>query len=190
DFCTRLGVLTNLCPHFHISLQSGSDEILRRMGRHYDTARYLESTNRLRETFPDCAITTDLIVGFPGESIAEFDKSLAFMHTCGFADVHIFPYSARDGTKAAEMPGQIPKTERARRAKAAKAIADELRQNARSAEIGKTVSVLFETEAEGTSRGHTPNYYPVAVRGTGLKNQIHPIYIRQISDEILMGDLQ
>jgi len=189
QFCDRLGGYQNLCPHFHLSLQSGSDEVLRQMGRRYDTRAYLESVTRLRKTFPDAAITTDLIVGFPGESQADFDKSLAFLQACALADVHVFPYSARAGTKAAELPDQIPKAERTRRAKRAAEVAEELKHTWLTVQVGKTVEVLFEVEEGGQSQGHTPNYCAVSVPGEGLKNQVRPVRILGTSGEMLFGDL-
>lgn len=112
DFCLRLSRFPNLCPQFHLSLQSGSDTVLVRMRRKYDTARYAQSVALLRESFPGCALTTDLIVGFPGETEAELEESLAFCRQCGFAAMHIFPYSRRPGTPADKMPGQLTKAEK------------------------------------------------------------------------------
>jgi len=187
DFCTRLRVLPNLCPHFHLSLQSGCDGTLQRMGRRYDTARYLQSIRLLRQNFEHCGITTDLIVGFPGESEADFQESVAFLKTCDFSAVHIFPYSARKGTKAAQMPGQIEKTEKARRAKLAGQTAKELQAAWLAAQVGRTCPVLFESERDGWSLGHTPNYCPVSVLGTGLQNQVKPVVIHGVLGEKLEG---
>jgi len=159
------------------------------MGRHYDTAQYLESVTRLRAAFPDCAITTDLIVGFPGESAADFEKSLEFMRKCGFSAIHVFPYSQRKGTKAAEMEGQIPKAERTRRAKLAREEAGKLQQAFRQAQLGKTVSVLFESEEDGKASGHTKNYCAVQVQGENLQNQEHLVRLYDRSGEILLGEL-
>ena len=107
DFCRTLAGLPNLCPQFHLSMQSGCDTVLQRMRRKYDTRRYYESVCQLRKFFPNCAITTDMIVAFPGETEAEFEESLAFIQKCAFADMHIFPYSRRPGTPADEqiLPG-------------------------------------------------------------------------------------
>ena len=107
DFCRRAARLPNLCPHFHLSMQSGCDDTLRRMNRKYDTARFYESVSLLRQYFDRPAITTDLITGFPGETEEEFAQTLAFIERCGFAAMHIFPYSVRPGTKAAAMPNQV-----------------------------------------------------------------------------------
>jgi len=188
DFCDRLKGYKNLCPHFHLSLQSGSDETLRRMGRRYNTEWYFESLGRLRAAFPDVAITTDLIVGFPGEWEADFDKSLAFLQKCAFSDVHVFPYSQRAGTKAAELPDQIEKAERHRRAKLAGAVVKELRLAWLKGQIGKTMPVLFEREENGFAEGYTPNYCTVSVPEEGLQNQIWPVVIQSVSGKGLRGE--
>ncbi|MCL2827173.1 MAG: tRNA (N(6)-L-threonylcarbamoyladenosine(37)-C(2))-methylthiotransferase MtaB [Oscillospiraceae bacterium] len=189
DFCDRLRVLPNLCPHFHLSLQSGCDVTLHRMGRRYDTARYLQSISWLRQSFEHCGITTDLIVGFPGESEADFQESVAFLKTCAFSAVHIFPYSAKKGTKAAEMPGQIEKAEKTRRAKRVGQVAKELRDIWLASQVGSAPPVLFESEETGRSLGHTPNYCTVSVPGTGLKNQIKPVAIHSVLGENLEGTI-
>ena len=188
DFCTRLSIYPNLCPHFHLSLQSGCDDTLKRMGRHYNTARYFESVTHLRKAFSDCAITTDLILGFPGESQADFEASLAFMQKCRFSAVHVFPYSERKGTKAAEMDGQIPKAERTKRAKQARTTAEKLRQDFLRSQVGKTVSVLFESEEKDICLGHTPNYCTVRVEGSGLQNNVRDVWTYDVSGETLLGN--
>ena len=189
EFVSRLGHFPNLCPHFHLSLQSGSDTVLARMGRRYDRARYAESLALLREHFPNAAITTDLIVGFPGESLGEYEESLAFVEACGFSAVHVFPYSPRAGTKAANMPGQIGKSEKIRRAKGARQIAETAKQNWLSAQVGLAQAVLFEQEKDGVMQGHSPNYCAVSVPGTGLENEIRPVVIQAVSGEGLVGEI-
>lgn len=176
EFCRRLSRLANLCPHFHLSLQSGCDETLRRMGRKYDTARFLESAERLREYFPGCALTADLITGFPGETEEEFAATLDFLDRCRFSHVHVFPYSERKGTKAALMEGSVPKALREERARAAIARAGVHERAFLEAQIGQVTQVLFESRM-----GHTPNYCEtellpgregqvVTVRVTGVRN--------------------
>ena len=189
EFCGRLKGYENLCPQFHLSLQSGSDEVLRRMGRRYDTARYLESVTRLREAFPGCGITTDLIVGFPGECEIDCEKTIEFMRECGFSAVHVFPYSPREGTKAAEMADQVPKAIRTERAKQVRAVARELQAGFLEAQIGKRMPILFESEEKGVSRGHTPHYCAVSVEAVGLKNEVLPVTIVDVSGEILLGEI-
>ena len=127
EFCRGMQNYPNLCPQFHLSMQSGSDSVLKRMKRKYDTARYLESVNLLRRYFPGCAITTDMIVAFPGETEEEFAESLAFIQKCAFADMHIFPYSRRPGTPAASLPGQHDNATKERRSREAMAVAEQMR---------------------------------------------------------------
>ena len=156
DFCRRAAALPNLCPQFHLSLQSGSDTVLVRMRRKYDTARYAQSVALLRKSFPGCALTTDLIVGFPGETEAELEESLAFCRQCGFAAMHIFPYSRRPGTPADKMPGQLTKAEKEARSARAIAVARALEQAYLSAQIGTTQEVLWEEPAGASPPGAAP----------------------------------
>ena len=189
DFCERASRLDNLCPHFHLSLQSGCDATLRRMNRRYDTARYYESCALLREYFDDPAITTDLITGFPEETEAEFTDTLAFIERCAFADMHIFPYSIRPGTKAAEM-AQVEKQVREERAARAAELAHAMKAAYLDRCVGKTFPVLFEgTETEG-SAGHAPNYAEVYIENTGLQNEIRAVRITRSDGERLYGVLE
>ncbi len=153
DFCRRLSALPNLCPHFHLSLQSGCDGTLRRMGRKYGTERFLRSVELLREHFPNCGVTVDLITGFPGETEEEFLTTLAFLEKCRFSHVHVFPYSERKGTKAALMPGSVPKAVREERARRAIALAERDEEAFLLSQVGLRQEVLFESRV-----GHTPNY--------------------------------
>ena len=173
DFCKKLRGFPNLCPQFHLSLQSGCDETLRRMRRKYDTARYLESCRLLREAFPGCAVTTDLIVGFPGETEAEFSATLDFLRQAEFASMHIFPYSRRAGTPAYDMPDLVPNAEKERRAARAGDVERELRRAYQTRLVGQTLPVLFEQQDSlGRWTGHAPNYVLVAVEGADLRNEI------------------
>ncbi len=188
DFCRQLKVLPNLCPQFHLSMQSGSDTVLARMKRKYDTARYLESVELLNKHFPGCAVTTDMIVAFPGETEEEFEESLAFIRKCGFADMHIFPYSRRPGTPADKMPGQHSNATKEARSKAAIAVAEEMSAAYRQALVGTTQSVLFE-EADGEFyTGHTPNYMKVYVKAAALHNRILPVRITGLHNDGLLGE--
>ena len=135
NFCQALRALPNLCPQFHLSMQSGCDSVLARMRRKYDTARYLESVTLLKRYFPGCAVTTDMIVAFPGETGEEFAQSLAFIQQCGFADMHIFPYSRRPGTPADKMPGQHSNAVKEQRSRAAIEVAEQMSQAYRQAPI-------------------------------------------------------
>ena len=190
-FCAQLAGYQNLCPQFHLSLQSGCDETLFRMRRKYDTERYLTSVRLLREAFPDCAITTDLIVGFPGEDKAEFFKTLSFIQKCDFAMMHIFPYSKREGTPAATMQGQVPKSEKERRAAQAAHIAREMREKYLEKQIGRTCHVLFEECVDDVWQGHAENYVLVKVHARGdLKNCIYPVLIENTGEDCLIGTIQ
>lgn len=187
-FCTRAAKITTLCPHFHLSMQSGCDETLRRMNRKYDTARYFESVTLLREYFDDPAITTDLITGFPGETEDEFAQTLAFLRRCGFAAVHVFPYSIRPGTKAAAMP-QVDMAVRRARVGEATAVVSETQSAYLARCVGKTFDVLFEEE-HGEAAGHAPNYMRVRVPGAqGLSGQVRRVCVTATEGETLVGTL-
>ena len=189
DFCRHLAGLPNVCHQFHLSLQSGCDSVLNRMHRKYDTARYLQSVTLLKDTFPDCAITTDMIVAFPGETEAEFSESLRFIRCCGFADMHIFPYSRRPGTPADKLPGQHPASVKEQRSRAAIAVASEMNLAFRREMLGRVETVLFE-EADGEFFiGHTGNYIKVYVKGKELHNQLLPVKLERIHDDGIFGTL-
>ncbi len=191
EFCQRAALLPDLCPQFHLSLQSGCDATLRRMRRKYGTARYLRSVELLRKSFRHPAVTTDLITGFPGETEEEFQETLDFIQTCGFARMHIFPYSQRPGTPAAEME-QVPQALRAERAHRAAEIAAVMRRAYLEECVGRTEEVLFEQPAgeEGLFTGHAPNYAEVRVKGEGLHNQVRPVQITRTDGEVLFGELE
>ena len=190
DFCARLAALPNLCPHFHLSLQSGSDTVLARMKRKYTTQRFLESVRLLRTHFDRPALTTDLIVGFPGETEEEFQETLAFLQRCAFAQMHIFPYSRRQGTPAASMPGQLSNAEKAGRAPRGAELAQAMERSWLTGWIGQTVPVLFEEEKEGFWRGHTPQYIEVRVKGEHLHNQLRPVTITAAGDSLAYGTVK
>ncbi len=187
EFCEKMQVLTNLCPQFHLSMQSGCDTVLARMKRKYDTARYLQSVNLLKNAFPGCAITTDMIVAFPGETEEEFAQSLAFIRECGFADMHIFPYSRRPGTPADKMPGQHPNAVKEERSRAAIAVAEEMSRAYRESLIGTVQSVLFEEPEGEFFTGHAPNYVKVYVRGEDLHNEVRDVTITEIYRDGVLG---
>ena len=187
EFCERMQKLVNLCPQFHLSMQSGCDTVLARMKRKYDTARYYESVCLLKEAFPGCAVTTDMIVAFPGETEEEFAQSLAFIRKCGFADMHIFPYSRRPGTPADKMPGQHPNAVKEARSRSAIAVAEEMSRAYRETLIGTTQSVLFEEPEDGLFTGHAPNYVKVYVDGTDLHNEIRDVAITGLYQDGVMG---
>ena len=189
DFCRRGAAIPNLCPHFHLSMQSGCDSVLKRMNRKYDTARYYESVRLLREYFDRPGITTDLIVGFPGETEEEFVQTLDFVQKCAFSAMHIFPYSRRSGTPAAAMAGQCSNAVKEERAHRAGEVARGLRQAWLESWVGQTLPVLFEEEKDGLWRGHAPNYTEVFVSGQGLHNVIRDVKITGLHGEGLLGEL-
>lgn len=180
DFCRRLSVFSNLCPQFHLSMQSGSDTVLSRMKRKYDTARYYQSVELLRKFFPECAVTTDMIVAFPGETEEEFAESLAFIRKCAFADMHIFPYSRRPGTPADKMPGQHNNATKEARSRAAIALAEEMSRAYREGFVGRTLEVLFEEREGEFYTGHAPNYIKVYARGENLHNEIRTVTVLEV----------
>ena len=188
DFCRRAAELPNLCPHFHLSMQSGCDGTLRRMNRKYDTARYYESVRLLNGAFHRPAITTDLITGFPGETEEEFAATLYFIRKCAFAEMHIFPYSIRPGTPAAEME-QVSKAVKEDRAARAAAVAEELHRQYLQNCVGRVYDVLYEQPSDGLYQGHAPNYMLVAAKGEALHNRVVPTRIVGVEGGVLLGEL-
>jgi len=189
EFCQSLKKIPGICSHFHLSLQSGCDDTLHRMGRKYNTDYVHNAILTLKKYFNDCAITADLITGFPGETEEEFNQTLEFIKKIKFTDMHIFPYSPRPGTKAADMPDQIEMNIRKKRAntaaeEAAKA-ADEYKKN----HIGKVVEVLFEQEKNGYSTGHSSNYLEVSVKGKIDKNSLYNVKISGIKNGYITGEI-
>ncbi|MBD8996712.1 MAG: tRNA (N(6)-L-threonylcarbamoyladenosine(37)-C(2))-methylthiotransferase MtaB [Clostridiales bacterium] len=188
DFCRRAAALPHLCPHFHLSLQSGCDATLKRMNRKYDTARFRESVRLLNQYFHRPAITTDLICGFPEETEEEFGQTLAFIEECGFAAMHIFPYSIRPGTKAAVM-GQVPPAVKEQRTARAGQVAERMHRAYLEGCVGQVYPVLFEQAKDGLYTGHAPNYMEVGVAADGLHNVVKNVKIVGIDGEILRGEL-
>lgn len=159
----KIASCKKFCPQFHISLQSGSDSVLKRMNRHYDSEEYEHLANKLRSTFSDCSLTTDIIVGFPGETDEEFNQTVEFAKRIGFEKVHVFPYSVREGTRAAKMTDQITQAKKEERAAALTKACEEIRSENFKKLKGKTFSVLFEKPKNGYQCGYTKNYTPVRV---------------------------
>ena len=189
EFCQRLQKYPNLCPQFHLSMQSGCDTVLIRMKRKYDTARYLESVRLLRAYFPGCSVTTDMIVAFPGETEEEFAQSLAFIQTCAFADMHIFPYSRRPGTPADKMPGQHGNAVKEARSRAAMAVAEEMSRTYRQQTVGIRVQVLFEEQDGAYYTGYTPNYIKVYAKGENLHNTVCSVLVTELYKDGVLGRL-
>ena len=189
EFCRRLQKLPNLCPQFHLSMQSGCDSVLKRMKRKYDTARYLQSVTLLNRYFPGCAVTTDMIVAFPGETEEEFARSLEFIQKCGFADMHIFPYSRRPGTPADKMEGQHNNATKEQRSSQAIAVAEKMSVSYRQAMVNTAVSVLFEEKDGVYYVGHAPNYVKVYAKGEDLHNKVCQVTVTEICKDGVLGRL-
>ena len=189
EFCRIMSGYENFCPQFHLSLQSGSDTVLKRMRRKYDSARYFQSVELLKKYFPGCAVTTDLIVGFPGETEEEFQESLDFAKKCGFAAMHIFPYSRRDGTPAASMAGQLKKAEKADRAARGAQVAAALREVYDTAMLGEKQEVLFEQMEGDFFTGHAKNGVKVYARGENLYNVLCSVIPTALREDGVEGEL-
>ena len=186
DFLDATKTLKRFCPHFHLSLQSGDDSVLKAMNRHYTTAEYYDAVRLIREYYSDPAITTDIIVGFPSEREEEFENSMAFARKVGFSDIHVFPYSSRRGTVAGRMPTLDPEIVLDRQ-KRMTALKHELVQNYLNKQIGMPVNVLFETQSRGVWCGHSPNYVKVYSKN-GEHNEIRLItpthlYLDGVADD-------
>lgn len=194
DFAARLATCDKVCPHFHLSLQSGSDSVLKRMNRHYTSGEYFHSVEILRRFFDHPAITTDVIVGFPGETEEEFEECRRFLEQAGFYEMHIFKYSRRRGTVADRMPGQLTDAVKTHRSNLLQQLEREQSRNFRSRYIGQDVEVLFEESREtpaGLCRiGHTADYIRVALPGdVDLRGRLERVKIRGfLTDEIMLAD--
>ena len=183
DFA-RMAAAGKVCPQFHLSLQSGCDATLRRMGRRYDTAHYLSAVEEIRRRFPLAAITTDIIVGFPGETQADFARQV------GFARIHVFPYSKRPGTRAAELPDQVPQEEKKRRGAELIALGEELRSAFLDRMAGATQEVLFEEGGPDGQTGYTENYTPVRVLSLErLQGEIRQVRLLGRDGDGCLGEL-
>lgn len=194
DFAKALADNEKICPHFHLSLQSGCDSVLERMNRRYTCADFEKGVEILRKYFDDPAITTDIIAGFPGETQAEFEASLAFVKKTGFYETHIFPYSRRKGTAADKMPGQLTEKEKKERCRLYQELNEKNSASYAEEFLGKNLSVLFEREEEIDgcihALGHTANYIEVAVKGEGLINSIKMCRLTSLSaDGRVRGEL-
>ncbi len=178
EFVRRGAKIKGLCPQFHLSLQSGCNRTLKAMNRHYSTEEFKTAVGNLRKAFEDCAITTDLIVGFPGESDDDFEESKRFCEEIGFAQMHIFPYSVREGTLAAKLPNRVPESVKNTRCHTMLRKAAEMKKNFCERYAGKEVDVLFEQEKNGVWSGMTANYIEVRkktndnLRGKTLKVKV------------------
>lgn len=189
DFCKKIAACGSVCRHFHLSLQSGCDATLKAMNRKYDTARFYEAMQLLRRYFPDCGMTCDVIVGFPGETEEHQLETLDFLKKAQFSDAHIFPYSRRPGTPADKMDGQIDRATKAKRSKQARAVVAETRSAFLESMIGKALPVLFETKEGECWQGHSDNYLEVRAEGEDLRGTVHNVRIDAVSEGILVGNV-
>ena len=186
EFISRLSKLEKVCHHFHLSLQSGCDETLQRMNRRYTTTEFKEVVERLRNKYEDVILTTDIIVGFPGETEAEFRKTYEFLKQIKFYKMHIFPYSIRKGTKAAEMPNQVESQEKETRSKKLIELSNQNQLDYNQKYINQIVEVLIEED----SKGHTANYILVKVKGAEkLENKIIKVKIEKADNETIEGGI-
>lgn len=178
------------CPQFHLSLQSGCSDTLKRMNRHYDAPFYLDLVKRIRAIFPDAAITTDVMVGFAGETDEEFKASADFVKEVGFAKCHIFVYSRRSGTVAATLKSQVEKVEKLKRAKIMRSVAEESEAEFLKSQIGLVFPVLFETGSDGFAVGFTPNYTKVLVKTDDHRTgEILNVKLTEATGDFCYGEL-
>ena len=185
----RMGKLTKLCPQFHISVQSGCNSVLKAMNRHYTAEEYISLCSKLRETFCDATITTDILVGFPTESDEDFLTTMEFTKVVGFEKAHVFPYSVREGTRAAAMP-QLTKQIKESRAAQLSAATEAIRAKYLKSQTGRVVEVLFEVSKDGYIEGYTPNYTPVRVfTNDNLQGEIRNVLINGVGNDCCTGEL-
>jgi len=181
---------SRLCPHFHLSLQSGSDAVLKRMKRRYSVADYRKAVKLIRDSIPDVAVTTDVIVGFPAETDAEFQETLHFCREMRFARIHVFPFSPRPATEAASMPGQIPAAVVKERVDKTLSLAQESARLFQQQFLGKTLDVLWEQQTRGVWSGLTGNYIKVYARSNDvLTNLILPVTLLKPYRGGVYGDI-
>ncbi|WP_350342498.1 tRNA (N(6)-L-threonylcarbamoyladenosine(37)-C(2))-methylthiotransferase MtaB [Proteinivorax tanatarense] len=195
DFDTELleaiKVSPNLCNHFHIPLQNGSDEILKKMGRKYDSAYFLETVSKIREIVKDVAITTDVMVGFPSETEENFKQNLQFIKKVGFSDIHVFKYSMREGTKASKMSRQITGEIKDRRAKELAQQANLLKTQYNKKFLGSKLEVLFEQYSDGNMIGHSSNYVKVYCPGEKKYiGHVRNVLINNLTKDGVAGNIE
>lgn len=194
DDLIRLSAQSKFCPSFHLSLQSGCDRTLKAMNRHYTASEYAGLTERIRKTFPDCGITADVMVGFPGETEEDHIQSMELVERIGFSDIHVFPYSRRKGTKADLMEGQVEQSVKKRRAREMTEVGSKARENFLQSLIGKEFPVLFEREkADGVHHGYAPNYVNIKIltkySERSLQKKIFYVRIDKIGKDCCFGEI-
>ncbi len=189
EFVNRLKKVTKMCDHFHLSLQSGCDETLKRMNRKYTAETFEKEVNLLRKTFPDVALTTDVIVGFPGETEEEFNETYKYLSKIRFTKLHVFKYSPRKGTVAAKMKNQIDSTVKEKRSHKLIELSNECEIEFLDRYVGKELKVLFEKQDGEYIKGHTTNYLVVKAKETKLENQIKDVKIVSRDNLELIGEM-
>ncbi len=190
EIIKELSLMKKFCPQFHLSLQSGSNSILKSMNRHYTAEEYLELCRKLKSTFPDISLTTDIIAGFPGETREDFEETIEFAKKCGFMKVHVFPFSPREGTRAFNYNNKVSNAEKEERCALLQAECDKIRASFMNALIGKTVNVLFESPKNGYQQGYTENYTPVMIKSDELLcGKIRKVLITSVSEDMCTGKL-
>ena len=181
---------SRLCPHFHLSLQSGSDTVLNRMKRHYSVGDFQQAVSLIRDAIPEAAITTDIIVGFPGETEAEFEESYNLCWRLEFARIHVFPYSPRTETEAARMRPRVADKVKKQRSQKMLALAEESIQNFSRRFLGRTMPVLWEKQANGIWSGHTDNYIKVYTNNKeDLTNKLLPVKLVEVRGDGVWGEV-
>lgn len=191
EFVYKIKDCKKLCPHFHISLQSGSDATLKRMNRHYTTAQFAEVVEGLRSSFADCAITTDIMTGFAGETDEEFNETLDFVNKIKFSEAHVFQYSQRRGTPAARRPNQVSPQIKEERSKIIIEATNRSKNEFLTSHIGRTMEVLFETEVkDGVYEGKTANYMTVhAPSDTDISGKFCNVMLTDVKNGIIFGKI-
>jgi threonylcarbamoyladenosine tRNA methylthiotransferase MtaB len=181
---------TRLCPHLHLPLQAGDDQMLLRMNRHYTLAQYQKLLQHIQGVIPDIGISTDIIVGFPGETLVMFENALQFVGGMDFSRMHIFPYSRRSGTPAADYADQVPEDEKKRRVHIMQALADKKAVEFQERFINRQLTVLFEPEQDGLVQGFTGNYIRVYARGhQGIHGDLHTVMLEKPYRDGLWGTI-
>ncbi|MDI3481148.1 MAG: threonylcarbamoyladenosine tRNA methylthiotransferase MtaB [Tepidanaerobacteraceae bacterium] len=191
EFVEELALMEKFCHHFHIPLQSGCDSVLKRMNRRYTAAQFRERVECIREKMPDVSVTTDVIVGFPGETQEEFEKTFDFIRDTGFYRLHVFPFSPMEGTPAAKMPKPVKKSIKEERSRRLINLSQDLEKDFRQKFLGQTVEVLFEQETDmGTYEGLTGNYMKVeASARKNIHNKLLPVILRENASDHLIGEI-
>ena len=191
EFAARLKADSKICPQFHLALQSGSDSVLRRMKRRYNTSQYLKAVENIRAVFPLAAITTDILTGFPGETEDEFRETAEMIEKVGFSRIHVFPYSSRPFTPAAEMPGQLTETEKQKRCRELIAVGERTARAYSRSWVGRETELIPEEKVGGSWEGYTPEYLRIRLQPEDVCISGRPVRIRIISSEqpVLTGQI-